>query len=474
MLAEPAALPKRWYPLRPHATQAALVACRTRNCVVEASRRSGKTETAKRFGVLEAAHPRPLTSETWYTKYCAPTRDQAKQIYWDDLKALSRPWWRKDPNETDLRIFLQGNAEILVCGLDKPARFEGSPTSRGFFDELAEYKQDALDRHILPALDTEIPGHPLARSWFYGVPRPSGQFARIAQLAKSPTEPDWRYFHWDAYSVLSSTTIAAAKRTMDPRLFAQEYLALRTALSGRAYYAFEADKNTASLQHDPSLPLIICLDFNRSPGSAVICQEQVRRDVQVDTCVVCGGLDPGQVGSLCRRCNQKIHPATATCVIGEIAIPRDSRTTYVCARIVSDWAHHHGPVHVYGDATGGAEKTSAVAGSDWELVRDAFRRPFPQADFRIKSSNPRERSRVNAVNLRCCNAAGSRRLFVDPQKAPETLADFEGVVVLEGGTGEINKDADKTRTHWADGLGYYIESEFPAGDGGQSGTEQIG
>ena len=47
MLAEPAALPKRWYPLRPHTAQAALVACRTRNCVIEASRRSGKTETAK-------------------------------------------------------------------------------------------------------------------------------------------------------------------------------------------------------------------------------------------------------------------------------------------------------------------------------------------------------------------------------------------------------------------------------------------
>lgn len=470
---EAAPLPKRWYPLRPHATQTALRNCRTRFAVVEASRRSGKTEVAKRFGVLEAAHPRPHAS-TWFTKYCAPTRDQAKEIYWEDLKALSAPWWRKQPHETSLKIFLTSGAEVSVVGLDKPARFEGSPTSRGFFDELAEYKQDTLDRHILPAMDTEIPGQALARAWFYGVPRPSGQFSRIARLAQLPTEPDWSYFHWDAYSVLSKSTIDAAKRTLDPIMFEQEYLARRVSLEGRIYYSFSTEHNAAALRYDPSLPLILCFDFNRNPGSAVIVQEQQRAGAVVDVCDVCAASNPGQIGAACRACMQQIQPPFATCVIGEVHIPRNSATPNVCGRIVQDYGHHRGDVVVYGDATGGAHKTSSVEGSDWDLVKSYLAKAFPKAKYCIKKANPAERARVNAVNLRCCNAANSRRLFIDPVKAPETLADMEGVMALRGGSGEIDKDSDDSRTHWSDGLGYYIESEFPAGGGGEGGIEAVG
>jgi hypothetical protein len=48
----------------------------------------------------------------------------------------------------------------------------------------------------------------------------------------------------------------------------------------------------------------------------------------------------------------------------------------------------------------------------------------------------RERVRLNAVNSRLKSAAGDIRLMVDPVKAPHVVKDFEGVRLLEGGSGE--------------------------------------
>lgn len=72
----------RWYPLRDHPTQLALITERKRFKVVPAGRRSGKTERAKRYVVKEALR------EAGPYFVAAPTRDQVKRIYWADLKAL--------------------------------------------------------------------------------------------------------------------------------------------------------------------------------------------------------------------------------------------------------------------------------------------------------------------------------------------------------------------------------------------------
>ena len=41
------------------------------------------------------------------------------------------------------------------------------------------------------------------------------------------------------------------------------------------------------------------------------------------------------------------------------------------------------------------------------------------------------------------------------------MRDLEGVSVLEGSSGEIDKKADPNLTHISDALGYYIERRFP-------------
>jgi hypothetical protein len=78
------------------------------------------------------------------------------------------------------------------------------------------------------------------------------------------------------------------------------------------------------------MPLMLCFDFNVSPGVAVACQEH----------------DDG------------------THVVGEVFIPRNSNTPMVCRKLLSLYGERQrAPIEVYGDASGGAGGSAKVAGS---------------------------------------------------------------------------------------------------------------
>jgi hypothetical protein len=96
------------------------------------------------------------------------------------------------------------------------------------------------------------------------------------------------------------------------------------------------------------------------------------------------------------------------------------------------------------------------------LVKAELRPVFgDRLSMHVPPANPAERARVNAINSRLKSASGEIRLMVDPVKAPNVVKDFEGVRLLEGGSGEIDKKADPLLSHWVDGLGYYVVREFP-------------
>ena len=109
----------RMYDLRPHPMQSALLTSPARFRVVPAGRRSGKTERAKRFVIAQAAIAKP--DSRFFV--AAPTRDQAKAIYWNDLKAMiPSSLLATQPRETDLSLRLLNGAEIHVIGMDKPTK----------------------------------------------------------------------------------------------------------------------------------------------------------------------------------------------------------------------------------------------------------------------------------------------------------------------------------------------------------------
>jgi hypothetical protein len=429
-----AGLTPRWYPLEPHPEQLRLIRSTARFKVVPAGRRSGKSERAKRNLVIQAL--RESARGTWgdYRYFAAaPTRDQAKGIFWNDLKALlPKNLLGGTPRESDLSIPLVTGAEIVVVGLDKPERIEGRSWNGGIIDEIANVKPGAWAANIRPALSDR-----LGWCWLIGVPEGRGAYHDMYQYAIGGQDPEWDGFTWPSADILPASEIESARRTMDELLFQQEFEASFVTFEGRAYYPFlrstHCPTNGKPLVYDPRAPLILAFDWNVEPGVCAVLQEQHLPN----------GLD-------------------GTGVIGEVHIPRNSTTPAVCRRIIQDWGDHQGEVRCYGDATGGARGSARVQGSDIDLVKAELRPVFGQRlSLRFPPGNPAERARVNAMNSRLKSALGEVRLMVDPVKAPNVVKDLEGVRLLKGGSGEIDKGADSALSHVSDALGYYVAREFP-------------
>lgn len=445
--------------MRQHATQEAYWNSPHRFNVVPAGRRSGKTEKAKRKLVratLSASTP-------WAPRFfaAAPTRDQAKRIYWEDLKALvGRDMMRKAPSETDLIIYAVTGADLHVLGLDKPERVEGSPWDGGVMDEYGNMKPGAWPKNVRPALSDrngwcDLIGVPEGRNHYYETAQKA-----IAMMAELGDASEWGYYTWFSSDILSPAEIEAAKRDLDELTYQQEYEGSFINFEGRAYYPYLEATHGASLKYDPKQTLILCFDFNVEPGVCAVIQEQVLpRQFEHDAAGI----------ALLNR------PITGTGIISEVHIPRNSNTPAVCRRIIKDFGDHKGYVRCYGDATGGARGSAKVDGSDWDLIERELRPAFgDRLGFRVKEANPAERSRINAVNSRLKSKLGDIRMMVDLGRAPNVGKDFDGVTLLKGGSGEIDKKANPLLTHVSDGVGYYVEYEFPVDGAGLSRVQIAG
>ena len=426
----PQLLPARWEPLRPHPIQKEWWNSKARFTVVPAGRRSGKTEISKRKIVRAALRGTRFADARFFA--AAPTRDQAQRIYWNDIKALVPPAFVADRSESHLRLGLINGSEISVIGMDKPERIEGSPWDGGVLDEVANMKSGAWPENVRPALSDR-------NGWcaLIGVPEGRNHYYDLWKYAISGQDPEWAGYTWPSADILPPSEVAAAQRQLDELTFQQEYFGSFISFEGRAYYSFQEATHCAPLAYNPDAPLAFCFDFNVEPGVAAIIQEQHLPN----------GMPEGYTG---------------TGVIGEVHIPRNSNTPAVCRKLIQDWGDHRGDVSCYGDATGGSRGTAKTQGSDWELIRDDLRPVFGDRLYmKVGRSNPPERARVNAVNSRFHTSAGEEWMMVDPAKAPNVVRDFEGVRLLSGGSGEIDKRADPKLSHLSDAIGYYVHAEFP-------------
>lgn len=444
-------LPRRWTELRPHAEQLRLVTSPAKFKVVPAGRRSGKTERAKRH-LIKCGLRYPPGSNFFAG---APTRDQAKRIWWQDLKDMSPPHLVASISESELTIWFINGTKLVVVGMDKPERIEGTPWDGGVLDEFANMKPDAWMQNVYPALaDRE------GWCWLIGVPEGRNHYYDLykAALAKR-ADGLWDAFTWFSSDILPAHIIEAAKEDLDELSYQQEYEASFVNFVGQAYYPFNDTQHCDRLRdrYNPNGNLIFMLDFNVDPGTASVAQEMVLpRRITPTKGIEVGGRKMFKEAI--------IEPEVeGTGIIGEVHIPRNSNTPAVCDKLIADWKDHQGKIFVYGDATGGARGTAQTEGSDWDIVKNKLYDGFgsDRVFLKVDKSNPTERSRINAVNSRLLSQNGTIRMMVDPAHAPETVKDFEGVRLLEGGSGQIDKKHDPTLTHLTDGVGYYVARTYP-------------
>jgi len=429
----------RMYTMRYHPEQARLWSSTARFNVVPAGRRSGKTEICgKRKLILKALLGSDFPDPRFFA--AAPTRDQAKRIYWKDLKLMTPKEFITNISETMLCITLLNNAEIHVLGMDKPERIEGSPWDGGCLDEYGNMKKETWGEHVRPSLSDRLGwcdfiGVPEGRNHYYDLYK-DAQVKCLDDIGKG-IPPEWNHFHWISADILPDEEIAAAKRDLDELTFQQEYEASFVNFSGRAYYPFDERKHCAALEYDKRADLEICLDFNVSPGVASVIQEQwLPTSINEET--------------------------WGDGIIGEVYIPKNSNTVRVCDKLIQDFGRHKGKLYFYGDFTGGAKGTAKILGSDWQLVKHKMWAHFgrDRCIFNLKA-NPRERDRVNSVNSRLLTMDNDVKCMVDPSKAPKTIRDFEGVALLEGGSGEIDKNKNPELTHLSDAIGYRVWMKYP-------------
>ena len=437
-------LTNKWTKLKSHSEQIKAFRSRKRFNVIPAGRRSGKTDImGKRKQVLRFMLCHDKKYPQFYSQFDdpkyfigAPTRDQVKRIYWSDIKGLIPiSFLAKPPNESQLILTGRNGAELHLLGLDKPERAEGTPWDWGIIDEIGNVKAKAWPENIRPALSDRKGGCD-----FIGVPEGRNHFYELANKAKSDTTGEWGYYHWKSADILTPEEILSAKSDLDPLVFEQEYEASFVNFTGRAYYSFDPRYNVMNIRHkyNPKRPLVICFDFNVAPGIAVICQEL--------------GADVFRVPL----------GKTVSCALEEIYIPRNSNTPRICRKIIQDWSHHKGDVICYGDSTGGSKGTAKVRGSDWDIIKQELMPVFGnRLHFNVPSVNPKERQRVNAVNSRFRSATNEIKLVIDEKHCPKLIQDFEGVRVIEGSAGEIDKKSDPKLTHLSDAVGYYIHFEYP-------------
>ena len=202
--------------------------------VVVAHRRAGKTVAMCAdlvIGALETALPKPQFA------YLAPQRDQAKRVAWTYLKDLSRPYWSKPPNESELKITLNnghgGESTIYVAGADNYDALRGMYFDGVVLDETGQIRPSAWYTVLRPALSDR-------RGWaiFAGTPAGKNMFWNLREEARlNPNTHLLLELPASKTNIIHPDELRDAKVQMTDEAFLVEYECSFDAAVPGAYFA---------------------------------------------------------------------------------------------------------------------------------------------------------------------------------------------------------------------------------------------
>lgn len=373
--------------------------------VVIAGRRSGKThEVGVEIATTAAEH---AGRRVWYI---APTYRQARDIAWGTFKAMiPADMIAGRPNESRLEIQLINGSEIALKGADDPDSLRGPGLDFAAFDEfawIAPYAWDVVrpmlaDRKGRAMFTTTPAGH----NWAYDL-----------YMRGLGGDPDWRSWQYttEQAGIVPLAEVEAARRDLDPRIFRQEYEASFETLQGRVYSNFDRALNVDPAVRDTGAELLVGMDFNVHPMSAVV-------GVRVaDECHVLDALEV---------------PSSNT---EEVAA--ELRTRYAGRRII-----------VCPDPSGKARKSSAPVGqTDFTILERAG------FEVRAPEAAPPVVDRVNNAQAMLLAGNGRRRLKIHP-RAHALVRCLDGLTYKQGTS---QPDKGLGLDHLPDALGYLLWQEF--------------
>lgn len=406
----------------------------SRFMVVVCGRRFGKTTTLlmKLFG---RACKRP-----GLYGYFAPTYKQAKLIAWKILKTIVPAHYRVGkPNESELYITLKNGSEIRLFGMDNAENLYGIKLFGGICDEYDQMDPQDVKDVIRPAVSDT--GGPL---WYCGTPDASrgnlkALFNEVRTEKKQGKRLNWATYKYKSIDggYIPGEEIEEAKEELDERTYRQQYEATFETQDGKVYYAYDFDTHAQiGAEYTPGLPVRMFWDFNVDP--------------------FCVGF--AQVHAIPDPNNRAKILYQKAKVFDELVI-RNSNTPEMCREFLKKpWMlNHRAGLWVYGDASGKSRSTKASQ-SDYQMIQDILSPKVNGFQLRVKDANPDVKDRTAAVNSMLKSYDGTVRTEIHPRCKwiHQDLMD----VSRKPGTNDIDKK-NPDRTHSSDGLGYFIEYEFP-------------
>ena len=373
--------------------------------VAVAGRRWGKTFLARN----QIAKYSRLPNQLIY--YVAPSYRMAKNILWKPLKNKLREInWVKRVHETELSLTLVNNTTIQLKGADNYDSLRGVGLNFLVMDEVADIDPAAWYEVLRPMLSDTL-GHAL----FLGTPKGLNHFKDLFDMQQNDPVNwrSWQYTTLDGGNV-PAEEIEQARKDLDSKTFAQEYLASFENFSGRVAYNFTRPLHVIDLPTDLDYKTLhIGMDFNVNPMTACILVQ--RGDVLY--------------------------------AVDEVRIP-NSNTLEMAMEIKNRYPRSQ--LIAYPDPSGASRRSSSGGQTDHIILRNN--------QFTVKTypSHKPVKDRIAALNSRLMNDRGDIKLFFS-KKLKYTIESLERYVYKDQ-----TQIPDKNGfDHMWDALSYCVEYLYP-------------
>jgi PBSX family phage terminase large subunit len=175
--------------------------------------------------------------------YIAPTYQQARDIAWQELKAICTPVVNKI-NESRLEIVLNtttgGTSTIMLRGWESIETLRGQKFNFIVVDEIASMRNWLTNwQEVIRPTLTDYRGEAL----FISTPKGFNHFYDLYNLQDK--DPDYKSFHFTTYDnpYIPFDEIEKAKQELTEDRFAQEYLADFRKTEGLVYKEFDRSRH---------------------------------------------------------------------------------------------------------------------------------------------------------------------------------------------------------------------------------------
>jgi intein/homing endonuclease len=316
--------------------------------------------------------------------------------------------------------------EMFVCTHEDSAAPELGDLRKNLEDHYYWDEIVSLEESEAETFDFTIPDtHSFWSNGFisHNTPKSFNHLYKLYMQGQSEEHSDWASWQFKTATspFIPPQEIERARQTMNEKEFRQEFEASFETMSNRVYHAFDRKVHVGRVKMDPRRDILVGMDFNVDPMSAVFFQ-----------------VIDGQVR-----------------VFGESVI-NNSSTMEMTDELERLFWRHKSRVVIYPDPAGAQRSTAASAGqSDFAILRS---QGFKRLKYRRK--HPPRRDRINSMNRIMRSGDGTSRLLIDSscKKLIESLEQTQ----YKPGTSEVDKRMHLE--HATDALGYGVELEFPVRD----------